>query len=202
MPPRQRPRSPRPTGRRPTACSSSTSYEQALWVVPSAAILSSPILVNPDQATLAALGAKTAVVVGDAKPAVSEMVNLADKEAVWKFQLSLMAELGKKCDYVVMTNPHDCDEKLNPNVQWPYLSLAAAPLAAYRQALVQTGDYTGDRKALHALGGALGDTGDKAKYALGQADLPEGQGRFLRGREISRRQRPHAQVPRHGRRGD
>ena len=39
-------------------------------------------------------------------------------------------------------------------------------LAAYRQALVQTGDYTGDRKALHALGGALGDTGDKAKYAL------------------------------------
>jgi len=63
-------------------------------------------------------------------------------------------------------NPHDCDEKLNPNVQWPYLSLAAAPLAAYRQALVQTGDYTGDRKSLHALGGALGDTGDKAKYAL------------------------------------
>ena len=25
-------------------------------------------------------------------------------------------------------------------------------------------DYTGDRKSLHALGGALGDTGDKAKY--------------------------------------
>ena len=33
--------------------------------------------------------------------------NLAGKEDVWKFQLSLMAELGKKCDYVVMTNPHD-----------------------------------------------------------------------------------------------
>ena len=85
---------------------------------------------------------------------------------MWKFQLALMAKLGKKCDYVAMTNPHDADAPLSANVQWPYLSLAAAPLAAYRQALVQTGDYTGDRKALHALGGALGDTGDKAKYAL------------------------------------
>ena len=141
-------------------------YEQALWVVPSAAILSAPILVNPDRATLQALGVKTAVVLGDAKPPVDDVVHLADKTAVWKFQLALMAAQGKKCDYVVMTNPHDCDEKLNPNVQWPYLSLAAAPLAAYRQALVQTGDYTGDRKSLHALGGALGDTGDKAKYAL------------------------------------
>jgi hypothetical protein len=130
------------------------NYEQALWIVPSAAILSSPILVNPDQATLQTLGVKIAVVVGEAKPPVSEMLRLPDKEAVWRFQLSLMAELGKKCDYVVITNPHDCDEKLSPNVQWPYLSLAAAPLAAYRQALVQTGDYTGDRKALHALGGA------------------------------------------------
>ncbi len=141
-------------------------YEQALWVVPSAALLAAPILVNPDRATLQALGVKTAVVLGDAKPPVDDVVHLADKTAVWKFQLALMAAQGKKCDYVVMTNPHDCDEKLNPNVQWPYLSLAAAPLAAYRQALVQTGDYTGDRKSLHALGGALGDTGDKAKYAL------------------------------------
>jgi hypothetical protein len=140
-------------------------YEQALWVVPSATIQSSPILVNPDPATLQALGAKTAVVVGRAKPAVSETLNLADKEAVWRFQLSLMAELGKKCDYVVMTNPHDADSPLDPNVQWPYLSLAAAPLAAYHQAIVQTDDYTGSRKYLHALGGALGDTGDKAKYA-------------------------------------
>ena len=142
------------------------SYEHALWVVPCAAINASPILVNPDPATLQTLGAQAAIVVGDAKPAMNDVLNLGNKEAVWKFQLTLMAALGKKCDYVVMTNPHDCDEKLNPNVQWPYLSLAAAPLAAYRQALVQTGDYTGDRKALHALGGALGDTGDKAKYAL------------------------------------
>ena len=142
------------------------TYEQALWIVPSAAIVSAPILVQPDEATLVAFGAKIAVVVGRGKPPVNEAINMAGKEDVWKFQLALMARLGKKCDYVVMTNPHDTDTPLNPNVQWPYLSLAAAPLAAYRQALVQTGDYTGDRKALHALGGALGDTGDKAKYAL------------------------------------
>jgi hypothetical protein len=132
--------------------------------VPSAALVSAPILVQPEEATLAALGAKTAVVVGAGKPPASAVVNLAGKEDVWKFQLSLMAQAGKKCDYLVMTNPHDADAALGPNVQWPYLSLAAAPLAAYRRAIVQTGDYTGDRKSLHALGGALGDTGDKAKY--------------------------------------
>ena len=140
------------------------TYEQALWIVPSAALVSAPILVQPDESTLVELGTKTAVVVGAGKPPVSEAVNLAGKEDVWKFQLALMAQSKKKCDYVVMTNPHDTDGTLNSNVQWPYLSLAAASLAAYHQAIVQTGDYTGDRKLLHALGGALGDTGDKAKY--------------------------------------
>jgi hypothetical protein len=89
---------------------------------------------------------------------------LADKQAVWKYHAGLVAGKGRKCDYIVMTNPHDTDDTLNPNVQWPYLSLAAAPLAAYRQAVVQTGDYTGDRARLNALGVSLGDAGDKAKY--------------------------------------
>ncbi len=71
------------------------TYEQSLWIVPSAAVVAAPILVKPDQATLAALAAKTAVVVGEGKPAASEVLNLAGKEDVWKFQLSLMAERGK-----------------------------------------------------------------------------------------------------------
>ena len=45
------------------------------------------------------------------------------------------------------------------------VSRGAALLAAYRQAIVQTGDYTGDRKNLDTLGGTLGDTADKTKYA-------------------------------------
>ena len=141
-----------------------SGYEQALWVVPSAAEARAPILVSPTDETLKTLGVKKAVVVGDAKPAVAEVITLADKQAVWKFQTALFAEHHEKCNYVVITNPHDCDEKLNPNVQWSYLSLAAAPLAAYRHALVQSGDYTGDRTLLHALGVSLGDAGDKAKY--------------------------------------
>ena len=144
-------------------------YEQALWLVPSAAFLSSPILVNPDVATLQALGVKKVVQVGDAKMPGVEVVALAGKEAVWKYQLGLMAAQGTKCDYIVMTNPHDTADKPNPNVQWPYLSLAAAPLAAYRQAVVQTGDYTGSRKNLHDLGVSLGDAGDKAKYEVVKA---------------------------------
>ncbi len=140
-----------------------STYEQALWVVPSAALLSAPILANPDKATLKALGVKKAIVVGGSKPPVKDTVALADKQAVWKFHLAALADKGRKCGYVIMTNPHDTEDKPNPNIQWPYLSLAAAPLAAYRQALVQTGDYTGDRARLHALGVSLGDAGDKAK---------------------------------------
>ena len=141
-----------------------STYEQALWVVPSAALMSAPILVSPNQDTLDALGVKKAIVIGlQAKPRVQEVVALADKEAVWKFHLAALTAKGRTCDYVIMTNPHDTDAPLNPNVQWPYLSLAAAPLGAYRQALVQTGDFTGDRSRMHALGVSLGDAGDKAK---------------------------------------
>ncbi|MEI8122999.1 MAG: C25 family cysteine peptidase, partial [bacterium] len=141
-----------------------STYEQALWVVPSAALLSAPILVNPGSATLKALDVKKAIVVGgEVKLPVKDTVVLADKQAVWKYHLSALEARGRKGDYVIITNPHDTDDALNPAVQWPYLSLASAPLAAYRQALVQTGDYTGDRARLHALGVSLGDAGDKAK---------------------------------------
>ena len=141
-----------------------STYEQALWVVPSAALLSAPILVNPSSATLKALDVKKAIVVGGkVKLPVKDTVVLADKQAVWKYHLSALEARGRKGDYVIITNPHDTDDALNPAVQWPYLSLASAPLAAYRQALVQTGDYTGDRARLHALGVSLGDAGDKAK---------------------------------------
>lgn len=141
-----------------------TSYEQALWVVPNASLLSAPILVSPDAAILKGLGVKKAIVVGEQpKPAVADVILLAGKEAVWKFHLSALAARNRKCDYAIVTNPHDTDDALNPNVQWPFLSLATAPLAAYRQALVQTGDFTGDRARLHALGVSLGDAGDKAR---------------------------------------
>ena len=140
------------------------NYEQSLWIVPSAALLAAPILVNPTRATLYALGTKEAVVVGEIKMTGMKVIHLETKKAVWRYQLALQEALGKKCDYVVMTNPYDTEDQLNPNVQWPYLSLAAAPLAAYRRAIVQTGNYTGDRKNLHNLGVSLGGASDKEKY--------------------------------------
>jgi hypothetical protein len=139
-------------------------YEQALWVVPSASFLNAPILVSPSGATLNRLGAKCAVVVGGAKPSVSEVVSLGSKQDVWRFQLSLYSTKNHRCNYIVMTNPHDTDDQLNPNVQWPYLSLASGPLAAYRKAIVQSADYTGDRERLHALGGAVNSAEDRAKW--------------------------------------
>ncbi len=140
-----------------------STYEQALWVVPAAALLDVPVLAEPTPATLKKLGAKKVLAVGAFKPAATEVLALADKEAVWKFQIAEAVARKRTCDYVIVTNPYDADDKPNPNVQWPCLSLATAPLAAYRQALVQTGDYTGDRARLHALGVSLGDAGDKAK---------------------------------------
>ena len=147
-----------------TAFSVST-YEQALWVAASASLLNAPVLAEPEKATLQRLGVKRVIAVGAFRPDAAEVVALADKEAVWKFQIETAAAQGKTCDYVIVTNPHDAAGALDPNVQWPYLSLAAAPLAAHRLALVQTGDYTSDRAMLHALGVSLGDAGDKAKLA-------------------------------------
>ena len=147
-----------------TAFSVST-YEQALWVAASASLLNAPVLVEPEKATLQALGVKRVIAVGMFKPDAAEVVALASKEAVWQFQIATAAAKKKTCDYIIVTNPYDADDILNPNVQWPYLSLATAPLAAYRHALVQTGDYTSERAQLHALGVSLGDAGDKAKLA-------------------------------------
>jgi hypothetical protein len=140
-------------------------YEQALWVVPSAAMLSSPVLVQPDDQTLKALGVRKAVLVGKAVAKADEVVSLADKKAVWQFQLKVMADQKMPCDYVVVTNPTDTADKPNPNVQWPWLSPAAALLAAYRHALVQTGNYTSDRQKLNDLGVSLGDKADQEKLA-------------------------------------
>lgn len=141
-----------------------STYEEALWVVPSATLINAPILVNPAPAILEKLAVQRAIVVGkQAKSSLKEQVALADKEAVWKFQLSEARARKRGCSYVIVTNPHDTDDTPNPNIQWPYLSLATAQLAAYRFALVQTGDFTGDRGRLHALGVSLGDAGDKAK---------------------------------------
>ncbi len=141
------------------------NYEQALWVVPSAALLSAPILVNPDPATLKDLSCKKAVVVGESKIPDMEVVTLEGKEAVWKYQLGIMGDLKIPCDYVVVTNPTDTADKLDANVQWPYLSLASAPLAAFRHAIVQTGNYTGDRQKLNDLGVSLGDKADAEKLS-------------------------------------
>ncbi|WP_455392677.1 hypothetical protein [[Eubacterium] cellulosolvens] len=132
------------------------SYEQALWVVPSAAFLSAPILVSPTKETLNSLGTKCAISVGSSPVLAEKVIALSTKESVWSFQLELYGTKGVKCNYVILTNPHDTTDNLNPNIKWPYLSLATAPLATFRNALVQTGDYTGDKEKLEQVAKAQG----------------------------------------------
>jgi hypothetical protein len=82
---------------------------------------------------------------------VSELVNLESLEDVWQFQLDLYETKGYNCNYLIITNPYDTDDSLDPSVKWPYLSLASAPLAAYRNALILTGDYTVDKTKIDTI---------------------------------------------------
>ncbi len=121
------------------------TYEHVLWSVPIASFLSSPILINPTTTTLQDLNTKCAIVIGEGAPQVDEIIKLETREKVWQFQLELFDTKGEVCNYIIITNPHDTDDDLDSNIKWPYLSLASAPLAAYRNAIVLTGDYTTDK---------------------------------------------------------
>ncbi|UCG68817.1 MAG: hypothetical protein JSV09_13625 [Thermoplasmata archaeon] len=127
------------------------TYEHVLWLVPMASFLSAPILINPSDTTLQELGTKCTIVVGGYESDVDEVIKLDSKDDVWKFQLELFDTKGQVCNYVIITNPHDTDIPLNPDIKYPNLSLATAPLAAFRKAIVQTGDYTGDSLLLDQI---------------------------------------------------
>jgi hypothetical protein len=123
------------------------TYEHVLWAVPIASFLSAPILVNPSTATIQALGTKCAVFIGETNPDLNleTTVQIRNLKDAWGFQLDLYYTQKQKCDYIIITNPKDTESPLDPNIKFPYLSLATAPLAAYRNALIVTGDYTTNR---------------------------------------------------------
>jgi hypothetical protein len=140
------------------------TYEQVLWLVPMASFLSAPILIEPSGSILSDLGTKYAIVVGEYEPNVEETIKLESKEDVWKFQVELFDTKGKICNYIVVTNPNDT--AFDDNIKWKSLSLASAPLASYRGALVQTNYYTGDREKIAAVASAnkaLDDTYEDIK---------------------------------------
>ena len=139
------------------------TYEHALWSVPVASFLSAPILIDPSPSTLATLGTKCVIAVGNPDVEAEEIVKLSAKEDLWKFQLELFDTRGQVCDYVIMTNPHDTDDEIDINIKWSRLSMAAAPLAAYRRALVQTGDWTADKSKIEMMEKA--NQKDDALYA-------------------------------------
>ena len=60
------------------------------------------------------------------------------------------------------------DDDLNPNIKWPYLSLASAPLAAYRNAIVLTGDYTTDKSKIEAIEKAVKEIQEDLKIRYDQ----------------------------------
>jgi hypothetical protein len=133
-------------------------YEHALWIIPSASFLSAPILVSPTQDTIDKLGIKCLIsVVNSPLNIKTETIyTLETKYDVWSFQLELYESKGIRCNYVIVTNPNDTDDNLNANIKWPYLSIATAPLSAFRRALVQTGDYTAVKETLEEFNKAQG----------------------------------------------
>jgi hypothetical protein len=127
------------------------NYEQALWVVPSASFYKAPILVTPAQDTLNSLDTKCAVIVGNSNLDVENSIKLSNKNDVWKFQLMLFRTQGVECNYIIITNPRDTEDTTPKNIKWTFQSPAAGLLAAYRGALVQTGDWSIDRQAFEAV---------------------------------------------------
>ncbi len=127
------------------------TYEHALWVVPSAAFYGAPILVTPTQETLTTLGTKCAMVVGNGNYNVADTIRISEKTDVWEFQLALFESKGVYCNYVILTNPRDTEDTTPENIKWPFQSPAAAILAAYHSAIIQTGDWSIDRKAFEAV---------------------------------------------------
>ncbi len=138
-------------------------YEAALWATPLASFLEAPLLIGPSAATLTTLGATEAILVGvDTAPSgVEKLVGLDSQEDVWGFQLLVYQSKGLRCDYMVLTNPTDIDS--SAALLYPGLSPAAGILAAQRQAIIITNDYTVDVDALKAFG--AGTAEDAANYA-------------------------------------
>lgn len=133
------------------------NYEHVLWSVPIASFLSAPILITPTEVTLKNLGTKCAINIGESPVSsnIETIINLKTKKDVWKFQLDLYESVHQKCDYIIITNPNDTNDILNSSITWPYLSIASAPLAAFRNAIVQTGDYTTDRAMVDKIAQGL-----------------------------------------------
>lgn len=112
------------------------NYEQALWLAPVACHLSAPIIVNPTQSVLSDIGAKFLICAGESQMNIEKKI-LRTREDVWKFQM----EVSKtKPNYFVVTNPDDVFDS-----EYAGLSLASAALSGFRNAVVLTGDYSGDK---------------------------------------------------------
>jgi hypothetical protein len=128
------------------------TYEHVLWAVPIASFLTAPILIEPQSTILNELGTKCAIIIGDYNEVqVDEVIKLDTLENLWQFQLELYDTKGQVCNYIAITNPSDTADDLNENINYPYLSLCSAPLIAYHNAIVQTGDYTGDKSILDKI---------------------------------------------------
>jgi hypothetical protein len=128
------------------------TYEHVLWGIPIASFLNAPILIEPQDSTLNGLGTKCVIIIGEnPNTQVDDVIKLDTQETLWQFQLELFDTKGQVCNYAVITNPYDAEDDLNENINYPFMSLASAPLIAYRNALVQTNNYTADKMALDRI---------------------------------------------------
>jgi hypothetical protein len=133
-----------------------SNYQDALVAAPLAAWLNAPLIFKGSgvQGFLASRGVPSAIVIGSGDYDVG-IKRLISRQAIWDFYLELLAEEGRSCNYVIITNPKD----LEKDVLVPYLSLNSAILAAYRNGIVVTDDYSVEKGWLFQLGYGMGDAG-------------------------------------------
>ncbi len=129
-------------------------YEWALRSVPISAQLCAPMVTAVTPAFATNLSVELVIMAGDGLseqqvPAGTKAIRLTSAEDLWTFQLDVYSMMGRACDYVVVTNPTDIDPAVD--IQLHGLSLSAGLLAAYRGAVVQTGDLTGPRDLISTI---------------------------------------------------
>ncbi len=138
-----------------------SGYEYALLTSPLATLLDLPIIIDGRKTKdfIDDENIKSVITVGREKEIDDIGIkHLSDRLAIWEMYLEELQKHGEKCEYIVVTNPHDIDFD-NPDLYIPGLSLASGILAAGRNALIVSGEYTTKLEYIQTLGYGLGDAG-------------------------------------------
>ena len=138
-----------------------SNYNYALLATPLATLLDLPIIFDGKKTDdfISDMGVKSAITIGKVRNYNNIGIkHLSSTGDIWEMYVDSLKKNGEKCEYIVVTNPYDINLD-DPDLYIPGLSLASGVLAAGRNALLVTGDYTAKLEWIQQLGYGLDDAG-------------------------------------------